>query len=274
MNKKETRALLAEKGLRPNKKLGQNFLCRDDILERINDAAGVSESDRILEIGPGLGFLTEKMASRGALVTAVEVDAGLHRFLTGRLGGSVVLYHADFLKLDIHDSFTKSVSNLPYCCASEILFRLAADFTMPEVYVMLQKEMAERIMARPGEENYGAMSVTLGLYFNAKLFFEVGAGAFYPEPGVRSSFLGLARKEELPDAPVLRAFHAVVKSAFWGRRKTLESALARSPHLDLGREGAQEICGAAGIEGSRRGEDLGLQEFLDLARALKGRSTL
>lgn len=269
VNKKETRAILEEMGLRPNKKLGQNFLCNGEILRKIVEAAGVGAGDHVLEIGPGLGSLTEELARRAARVTAVEIDSGLFRYLRGKFGDEVELHHADFLKVSFEGEFTKAVSNLPYYCSSEILFRLAENYRMDGVYVMLQKEMAARIWAPPGSESYGAMTVSLGLHFETTRLFDIDRTAFLPEPDVKSSFLRLARKKNLPDVETVRLFHALVKSAFWGRRKPLSSALARSPHLELKKDTVLDACGKAGIDPGVRGEELGLEEYLRLARTIK-----
>jgi 16S rRNA (adenine1518-N6/adenine1519-N6)-dimethyltransferase len=269
VNKKETRALLDEMGLRPNKKLGQNFLCSGEVLRKIVEAARIGPGDLVLEIGPGLGALTEELACRAGRVTAVEIDSGFFRYLREKFGDTLDLHHADFLKASFGGEFTKAVSNLPYYCSSEILFRLAEEYRMGEVYVMLQKEMAARIWAKPGSDNYGALTVSLGLHFEAARLFDIDRSAFLPEPDVKSSFLRLVRKVELPDPETVRLFHALVKSAFWGRRKPLSSALARSPHIELEKDFVLDACGKAGIDPGVRGEELGLEEYLRLARTIK-----
>ena len=143
-------------------------------------------------------------------------------------------------------------------------------YDAPEVYVMLQKEMAERIVSRPGQKSYGALSVTLGFYYEAKALMKVPREAFYPRPDVASSFLVLSRRASLPlQGGEIGLFHALVKSAFWGRRKTLLTALSASPHLDLGRGPAARLLEEAGIDGGRRGEELGRDEFVALARAYR-----
>ncbi len=257
-------------GFRPNRRLGQNFLCSGSVLERIVEAADPRPGESVLEIGPGLGFLTEAMAARGARVTAVEIDAGFFRHLTGMFpDGSVSLHHADFLKITLEDDFRKSVSNLPYYCASEMLFRLGEQYRMAEVFVMLQKEMAERICALPGTENYGAMTVTLNLYFAPLRLFDIDRSCFYPVPEVKSTFLKLTRRDPGPDARTVELFHALVKSAFWGRRKPLASALVRSPHLRMGKAAALEACRTAGIDSTLRGENLALDDFLRLAAIIR-----
>jgi 16S rRNA (adenine1518-N6/adenine1519-N6)-dimethyltransferase len=271
MNLTKVKETIGRYGLSPNKRLGQNFLVSDDVRDKIIDAIGVATDDRILEIGPGLGAMTERLVPVAEGVTAVEVDAGMSRVLADRFGAekNFRLIHSDFLKLDLADTFTKIVSNLPYYCASEILFHVAR-YSAPHVYVLLQKEMAERIAAMPGTRAYGALSVTLGFYYEPRVMFKVSREAFYPRPEVTSSFVRLVRKGRLPlgDGET-ELFHLIVKSAFWGRRKTMLKALSDSPHLDIGREIAAEVLKHAAIAPGIRGEDLGLDSFVSLARAYR-----
>ena len=271
MNLTKVKETIGQYGLSPNKRLGQNFLVSDDMRNRIIDTIGIATDDRVLEIGPGLGALTERLVPAAESVTAVEVDAGLSRVLADRFGAekNFRLLHSDFLKLDLADNFTKIVSNLPYYCASEILFHVAR-YSAPHVYVLLQKEMAERIVAGPGSKTYGALSVTLGFYYEPRVMFKVSRESFFPRPEVTSSFVRLVRKGRLPlDGTEVESFHLMVKSAFWGRRKTMLKALSDSPHLELGRELAARVLELAGIKPGVRGEDLGMESFVALARAYR-----
>ena len=271
MNKSELMSIIEQYGLRPNKKLGQNFLVSNAVLDKIINIIGISSDDRVLEIGPGLGALTGRMVEVAEGVTAVEIDSGLYRYCAERFRGknNIRLIHADFLKLDLADTFTKFVSNLPYYCSSEILFRITR-YSAPHVYVTLQKEMADRIIAGPGNKTYGALSVTLGFYYQPTILFGVSRESFYPRPEVASSLVRLVRRRRLPlSGGDIDIFHMVVKSAFWGRRKTILKALSESPHLQAGREAAARSLAAARIDGGRRGEDLTLDEFVSLAEACR-----
>ncbi len=271
MNTVEIKHLIAGLGLHPNKRLGQNFLVSREARERIINAMECGPSDTVLEIGPGLGALTGLLLDRAAQVTAVEIDSGFCRYLSDKFGArdNFTLIHGDFLKNPPPDTFTRIVSNLPYYCSSEILFECSR-YAAPHVYVMLQKEMADRITASPGNKNYGAMTVTLGLYYESRRIFTVPRESFYPRPDVTSSFLKLSRRPSLPLAEhEIPLFHNLVKSAFWGRRKTILAALSGSPHIDLGREGAARILAEAGIEQGRRGEELTRDEYAALARAMR-----
>ncbi len=270
MNTVEIKHLIADLGLHPNRRLGQNFLVSPEARERIVGAMECGASDRVLEIGPGLGALTGMLLDRAGHVTAVEIDSGFCRYLSERFGARehFTLIHGDFLKDPPPDTFTKIVSNLPYYCSSEMLFEMSR-YAAPQVYVMLQKELAERITASPGAKSYGALTVTLGFYYEPRRIFTLPRESFYPRPDVTSSFLKLSRRPSLPlIGKEIELFHLLVKSAFWGRRKTILTALSGSPHVDIGREGAAHILAEAGIEQGRRGEDLSRDEYVALARAM------
>lgn len=270
MNRNEINKITDEYGLAPNKKLGQNFLINDEIIGRIVNACK-PDGRRILEIGPGLGAISRGLADRSDEYTAVEIDSGFVRYLSDVFEGrkNVSIIHGDFLKIDPGDRFDVVISNLPYYCASEILFRIAAKFSAPEVYGMMQKEMGDRIIAKPGSENYGALTVTLSYYFNAKVLFHVPGESFYPRPEVKSSFLGFERAGRVFTLPGdEEMFHMVVKSAFWGRRKTLHKSLSESPHLDFSRDFIHSVITGSGIDPDLRGEKLSLDEFIRLTETI------
>lgn len=270
MNKQEITDITARYGLAPNKQLGQNFLVGDNVVSRILDLCR-PHAGRILEIGPGLGAVSRGLAEICVSYTAVEIDSGFVRYLRDYFAGNgkVSIIHADFLKEDVAGEFDLAVSNLPYYCASEILFKLAAAYSMPVIFAMVQREMAQRITARAGGENYGAMTVNLEYYFNTRECFVVPGDAFYPRPEVKSSFISLERKtRHFGDACSEQVFHDVVRSAFWGRRKTILKSLAESPHMDLGRERAAEIVEQCGIDPGARGETLPLAAYIKLAEAV------
>lgn len=270
MNKSDIHRITEEYGLAPNKKLGQNFLINDDIIKRIVEACS-PDGRNILEIGPGLGAISQGLEQRALSYTAVEIDSGFVRYLTDLFSGkeNVSLIHTDFLKSELEDRFDVIVSNLPYYCASEILFRIAERFSAPEVYGMMQKEMGDRIIAKPGSENYGALTVTLSYYFDVKVLFHVNGECFYPKPDVRSSFLAFKRREKkFIKAEDDEMFHLVVKSAFWGRRKTLHKTLAESPHLDFSKDFIHDVLRQCGINPDVRGEKLSLEEFVKLTETI------
>jgi 16S rRNA (adenine1518-N6/adenine1519-N6)-dimethyltransferase len=269
MNKSEVMGIIKQYGLHPNRKLGQNFLVSNLMRDKIIEAIALTADDRVLEIGPGLGALTDSIADAVGELTAVEIDSGFCRFLSERFSGrkNFRLIHSDFLKMPVEDSFTKIVSNLPYYCSTEILFRITR-YEASAAYVMLQRELVQRITAQPGQKAYGAPSVTLGFYYEPDVLLSVSREAFYPRPEVTSSFLKLSRRNAFAlEGDDIELFHSMVKSAFWGRRKTILKALADSPHLNIGREGAGQILAEAGIDGSCRGEKLGIGDYIRMVRA-------
>jgi 16S rRNA (adenine1518-N6/adenine1519-N6)-dimethyltransferase len=271
MNRAEVKRTVSQYGLHPSKKRGQNFLISEAIREKIVGAVGPAGNDLVLEIGPGLGSLTGRLIDLAGAVTAVEIDSGFYRFLREKFGErkNFTLIHADFLKLTIMDGFTKIVSNLPYCCSTEILFAITR-YRAPHAHVMLQKELADRLTAGPGHDAYGALSVTMGFYYATKILFTVSREAFYPRPEVTSCFVSLARRNALAlEGRDIGLFHVLVKSAFWGRRKTVRTALSKSPHLGIERDLVGRVLVEAGIDGGVRGEDLGLDKYIDLARAFR-----
>ncbi|MDR3237781.1 MAG: 16S rRNA (adenine(1518)-N(6)/adenine(1519)-N(6))-dimethyltransferase RsmA [Spirochaetia bacterium] len=270
MNKRDITGIAGSYGLAPNKRLGQNFLADDGIASKIISVISPSLDDDIIEVGPGLGALTEPLSRGCRSLTAVEIDSGLCRYLTERFAGykNVRIEHADFLKYSAPDLYTKAVSNLPYYCASSILFKMALALKKAGLYVMLQKEMAERISAPPGGKEYGALTVTLAYYYNAKIAFNVPREVFYPRPDVASAFVKLERREETLSAAENILFHTIVKSSFWGRRKTIFRALVSSPHLSFDKDQIRNALELAGIDEKTRGEEYGVDKYCLLARLL------
>jgi 16S rRNA (adenine1518-N6/adenine1519-N6)-dimethyltransferase len=276
MNKKTIIEITQNNNLYPNRKLGQNFICNEGILKKIIEVSEVDRNDNVLEIGPGLGALTSMLAEKSGSVTAVEIDSGLYHYLEKKFGSTanLRLIHADFLRLDPRatsgNSFTRVIANLPYYCSSEILFQLALKYETEKIFVMLQKEMAERITAKPGTKAYGALTVTLGLYYETSNLFNIDRRSFYPEPEVSSSFLQLSRKETTGlDRDESELFHKIVKSVFWARRKTLIKSLLESPHLDFSRETVKAVLSGLNIDENIRAEKLGVENFKDIARKIK-----
>ncbi|MCL1864287.1 MAG: 16S rRNA (adenine(1518)-N(6)/adenine(1519)-N(6))-dimethyltransferase RsmA [Spirochaetes bacterium] len=272
MNKNEILKIIKTYGLAPNKKLGQNFLIDDTIIQKIID---VSQPDKkiILEIGPGLGSIADPLAAKAFLYSAIEIDSGFARYLQDVFKSfeSVNIIHGDFLKCNLEDKFDIIISNLPYNSASEILFRIAKDFSAGAIFVMVQKEMGERIMSQPGSKIYGALAVTLSYYFNSKRLFYISGESFYPKPDVKSSFLKLTRKERyFKHRDHEDVFHLVVKSAFWGRRKTILKSLSESPHMELDRDRVKKILDLSEIKHDVRSEMLSLEEYIKLTEGVVG----
>lgn len=259
-------------GLQTSKRLGQNFLVNEDVVAAIVAAAAIEPGDAVLEIGPGIGTLTQGLAEAGAAVTAVELDARLVTVLGQTLAGydNVRLVHGDILKVDISREMTKEpykvVANLPYYITTPILMRLLEQRLPVSLLVtMVQKEVAERMVAEPGGKDYGALSVAVQYYTAPEIVFTVPPSAFIPAPAVESAVIRCAVRAVPPVAVAdERMFFRTVKAAFAQRRKTLANGLKAA---GLPPAAAAEVLAAAGIDGNRRGETLSLAEFAAVADA-------
>lgn len=272
----EVRSAFADSAFRPQKRLGQNFLVHERVIETILRLLNLSEADEIVEIGPGLGFLTRRLAQVAAKVWAIEID----RFLVEWLMRSplaqqarVQLIHGDILKISLDellpDHKVKLVANLPYSISTEVLFRLhdACDH-FSSLVLMVQKEVAERIAAEPGTKSYGTLSVWTRVYGRIAEKVQVSPEAFFPRPKVRSTILRIEFFPE-PLVPVhyLPVLRGLVRAAFGQRRKTIANAL--SGWLKTGRGQIEELLRAEGIDPRQRGETFGVDRFVGLARAVE-----
>lgn len=272
-------ALLRRRGLRPNRRLGQNFLVDANLLQKVVDAAGILPEDGVLEIGPGLGALTRALAARARKVLAVEVDAGLFAALveetTADLPGVRVI-HADFLKTDLESLVGEElgpgrhqvVANIPYSITSPVVVRLLEHGRLfDRIVLMVQKEVADRLVAGPGTPDYGSLTLFVHLRADVRRVAAVSRRAFLPAPDVDSA---IVRLDVLPeprcaDVPEER-YLAVVHAAFQQRRKSLANALT-GPALGWTREEALGALAEAGIDPGRRGETLTPDEFAALAQS-------
>ena len=225
MSKEHVLELLSSLGIEPKKKLSQNFLLVDRVMEREAEYAQC-EGEHVLEVGPGLGFLTEKLAEKALQVTAVEKDRRLIPYLLQKFSDNpkVSIVHADFLKREVDDGARIVVSNVPYSISSPLLFKLA-EMRVERAVLCLQKEFADRLVALPGERNYSRLTVMAGLKFEPEFLEHVPNMAFYPAPKVHSSIVRLTTKESQPLDGFTREFITLV---FQHKRKTLRSALLDS----------------------------------------------
>ena len=263
--------------LRASKKLGQNFLIDAAVVRGIVEAAELQEGDRVLEIGPGIGTLTQGLAESGAQVTAVELDKKLPAVLAETLKGyeNVRIVQGDILKTDIRelmgDAPFKVAANLPYYITTPILMALLEQrLPIRKIVTMVQKEVAERMIAPPGSKTYGALSVAVQYYTAPEIVLDVPPKSFIPVPEVDSVVIACEVRDE---PPVMvrdeKLFFRVVKAAFGQRRKTLSNALKGAGFL---KDEVQEALEQAGIEAARRGETLSLEEFAQLADAFTMKS--
>lgn len=262
--------LLREHGLQPRKSLGQNFLVEDTYLQRIVAAAQVSQADEVLEIGAGLGSLTRYLAEVAGRVCAVEMDSRFMAILNQVLKdfSNVTLVNADIMEMRpqewMHVPGYLVVANIPYYITSALIRHLLEAPLKPRrIALTIQKEVAQRVCAQPGDLSLLALSVQV---FGApRVALHIPAGAFYPSPKVDSSLLLIDLYPEplLPDED-LRIFFALAKSAFAQKRKMLHNALAGHP--GLGSEGARQLLESAGIQPERRGQTLSMEEWGRLVR--------
>jgi 16S rRNA (adenine1518-N6/adenine1519-N6)-dimethyltransferase len=275
------RALLARRGLAPSRDRGQNFLVDSALAEAIAGAAGLAPGDAVIEIGPGLGILTRALAPRARRVAAIEIDAGLVAALReeGGLPPHVELIHADALDVDLAalaerlGGAVRVVANLPYSAASPLLRRLLdLHGRLAGWLVLLQREVAARLVAAPGSRDYGSLAVLHRLCARVERVRDLPAACFHPTPKITSTLVRVT-PEEGPDGPrgteELAEVERVVRAAFGTRRKTLLNALrtglAPAPPV----EALHAILARVGVEGSARAEALEPGTFLALARALR-----
>ncbi len=259
------------------KGLGQNFLIDESMIDRIVEGAGLAPGDQVLEIGPGMGVLTDAMAEVADRVVAVEIDDRLIPILADTLShrDNVEVVHGDVLALDLaavlEAHFTKPpkvVANLPYYITTPIIMRfLEEGLDVTDLIVMVQKEVADRIIASPGNKTYGALSVAVQYYAEAEKLFRVPRSVFMPQPGVDSMVIRLRiRQERAVDVISRKAFFRVVKAAFGQRRKTLLNAL--SAGLELEKSALDEVFTAVAIDSRRRAETLSMDDFAALTNGL------
>jgi 16S rRNA (adenine1518-N6/adenine1519-N6)-dimethyltransferase len=267
-------------GRRPTKGLGQHFLIHQATAEKIAAAIHPGPGDVVVEIGAGLGALTLPLSRSGALVIAVEIDAELVKFLRKefdkRNGKGVKIECMDILELDLislYEQFQrkmKIIGNLPYNISSPVLFKLmeAADY-LKEAVLMLQDEVAERVLAGPGNKDYGIISVMVAYHCECRRVMRVKPSQFHPPPKVDSQVVSLSFRDR-PLTPQVEASWLLqtVKAAFSHRRKTLRNSLLASKLGNLTPDLVNGVLQEASIEANRRPESLTLEEFLRLAKGL------
>ena len=273
--------LLAEQGFHFSKAKGQNFLIARWVPESIAEDAGVDESAGVLEIGPGIGPLTQQLCLRAGKVCAVEVDERLKPILKQTVGefDNLEILWGDVLKQDIpalvKEKFPglrpMACANLPYYITSPILTALLEAECFDSVTVMVQKEVAQRIAAKPGSADYSAFTVFCQYYAEPELLFDVPAHCFMPQPKVTSAVIQLRVRKERPwqiDDPGI--FFRCVRASFAMRRKKLSNGLS-SGFPELGKDGAAEVIAACGFDENVRGETLSIPEFAAIANEIARR---
>ena len=258
--------------IKMSKKLGQNFLIKRGIVDEIVHAAELTPGEPVLEVGPGIGTLTQGLAQSGADVTAIELDRRLLEVLDTTLASydNVRIVHGDVLKLDVpsimnHKPF-KVVANLPYYITTPIIMSLLeSKLPIERLVVMVQKEVALRMVAKPGTKDYGALSVAVQYYTEPDIVLDVPPKSFLPAPAVTSSVIRCVLRDKPPvDVIDEKLFFRVVKAGFAQRRKTFSNTMKTT---GLSKDRIEELLAKANIDGQRRGETFTLQEFADVANA-------
>lgn len=273
--------LLALNGFHFSKAKGQNFLTQRWVPERIAEEAGVDRNTGVLEIGPGIGPLTQQLCLRAGKVCAVELDKRLEPILTQTVGefSNLEILWNDVLKLDIRNLVNEkfpglrpmACANLPYYITSPILSALLEAECFNAVTVMVQKEVAQRITAKPGTGDYSAFTVFCQFYAEPEILFDVPSSCFVPQPKVTSSVVCLRIRREIPwEIDDRELFFRVVKASFAMRRKQLQNGLA-SAFPQLGKQKIGEILTGCGLSPAVRGESLDIPAFAAIANAI-GRS--
>lgn len=273
------RELLSRHGFRFSKSMGQNFLIDAGVPERIAESVGADRDCAVLEIGPGIGCLTAELAKRAGKVLTVELDRSLAPLLKETLGeyDNVEILFSDVLKLDLRQTVgekcpqeTKLVcANLPYNITSPVLTELIRTDMFDRICVMIQKEVAERMCAGPGNKDYGAFGLFVQWYYEPELLFTVPAHCFMPQPKVTSAVIRLTRRTNAPcEVEDEKLLFRVVRAAFNQRRKTLVNALA-SGFPELGKVNCEEVIKLCGLDTNIRGEMLDLGDFAKISNEIR-----
>lgn len=282
-----TKELIKKYNIRLTKSLGQNFLIDESVIRRIVEAAEVAGEDTVMEVGPGVGNMTRELALRAGRVIAVEIDKYLISALTENLNdfSNVEIVNEDVLKFDIRkhvlnrpnvekssvDPFSlKVVANLPYYITTSIIMKFLEEVPETDTMVfMVQKEVADRMTAKPGGKDYGALTVAVQYYSVPQKVMDVPPHCFIPQPEVDSTVIRLnINNKPTVELKSKEVFFQVIKAAFGQRRKTLANALYNSGYFMKSKEEINNILKGLAIDGSRRGETLSIEQFAAIANSL------
>lgn len=276
----DTKYILRKYNITANKKLGQNFLINDNVIENIIEASNIEEKDLVIEIGPGLGTLTSKLLERAEKVIAIELDDKMISILKDRfkLYNNFILLNDDVLKIDLNSLIKenvgdlekiKIVANLPYYITTPIIMKLLEDkLGIYSITVMVQKEVADRITAMPGDKLSGAITYSVNYYAEAKKIVFVDKSSFIPAPEVDSEVIKLdIRKTPVVEVDNEEMFFRVIKASFMQRRKTLVNGLVNSGII-TDKVRIKEIFDNIGIDMNIRGEKLTIEQFAELSNLI------
>jgi len=273
------RKILRDYNVLPRKRLGQSFLEDNNVMSKIVDAADIKDNDTVVEIGAGLGVMTELLALQARKVIAIDIDPRMINILQERFKDrpKVSVIERDVLSYDFSSSLDgdargkiKIVGNIPYNISTQILFRLVEfRHQISSMVLLFQKEVADRITASPGGKDYGIPSVIVSMYAHVSREMNVPASCFYPQPTVTSSLIKIVMREKPPIEPVDDEFFVrIVKVAFSKRRKTILNNLRSADLPGYSEEKLNLLLKEIDIDGRRRGETLSIAEFVRLSNAL------
>ncbi|MBQ9887192.1 MAG: 16S rRNA (adenine(1518)-N(6)/adenine(1519)-N(6))-dimethyltransferase RsmA [Lachnospiraceae bacterium] len=263
------------------KRFGQNFLIDTHVLDKIIRAAGITKDDMVLEIGPGIGTMTQYLAEAAGKVIAVEIDRNLIPILEDTLSeyDNVMVINEDVLKVDLNELAgqynggrpIKVVANLPYYITTPIIMGLfESGVPVDNITVMVQKEVAERMQAGPGTKDYGALSLAVQYYAKPYIVANVPPNCFMPRPNVGSAVIRLTRYTDYPvKVSDERLMFRIIRAAFNQRRKTLQNSINNSPELSIGKDDVAAVLKKMGLAASVRGEAMSLEQFAQFTELIK-----
>lgn len=266
------------------KRFGQNFLIDSHVLDKIVNAAGITKGDCVLEIGPGIGTMTQYLAEHAGRVVAVEIDTNLLPILAETLKdySNVTVINEDILKVDMNSLVEeynngrpiKVVANLPYYITTPIIMGLfESNVPIENITVMVQKEVADRMQVGPGSKDYGALSLAVQYYASPYIVANVPSNCFIPRPNVGSAVIRLTRYQEPPvQVKDAKLMFRLIRASFNQRRKTLQNGLNNSPELSFSKEEIAAVIESLGLPAAVRGEALTLEQFAALANAFTERT--
>lgn len=282
-NINEIKDLLSRHGFHFSKSMGQNFLTASWVPEQIADSALLDENTGVLEVGPGIGCLTEQLSAQAGKVVAVELDKALKPVLKETLAGrsNVEIVFGDVLKLNLKELAAEKLAglrpvvcaNLPYNVTTPLITAFLEAGCFDTVTVMIQREVAKRICAKPNTSDYGAFTVLVNWYADAEILFDVPPSCFIPQPKVTSSVIRLKVREKPPvEVKDREVFFRVVRAAFGMRRKTLLNALSAN-FGEIGKENIEKMLISSGFDPKIRGEVLSIGEFAQIADEIASKSS-
>jgi len=275
----KTRSIMSKFDIRANKRYGQNFLIDDNVLENIVNASNVTEEDLVIEIGPGLGNLTEYLLDRAKYVLLVEIDPKMIEVLNHRFNDrkNFTLINNDILQVNIDEMVekikeekglefrkVKVVANLPYYITTPIIFKLLEDENIiSDITVMVQKEVAERMVAAPKSKEFGILTLMVKYFSEANIEIIVSNSSFIPEPGVTSAVISLEKKRNY-DVKNEKVFFELIHKAFAQRRKKMTNSLVATKFNNMSKEEIEELFTRCNLSTNTRAEELEIEDFINI----------